>query len=126
MISLERLARGSLRLLPSARRSRHKSVSNRKTRLRRKGARDYEEERKPLAVVPTHRNQISTLTRTAKLFGVFINGEFNGKEKRILIYFEISHYIHISKYYNILYVSQVLKIKNNFYYFHCSSLARGM
>lgn len=52
MISLERLARGSLRFLPSVRRSRRKSVSNRKTRLRRKGARDYEEERKPLAFVP--------------------------------------------------------------------------
>lgn len=64
-----------------------KSVSKRKTRLRRKGARHHEEERKPLAVVPQtapYRNQISTLNRTAKLFGVFINGELNAVDIRLI------------------------------------------
>lgn len=85
MILLERLARGSLWLLPSARRSKRKSVSKRKTRLRRKGARYDEEEWKPLAVVPQtapYWNQISTLRRTAKLFGVFINGKLNAVDIR--------------------------------------------
>ena len=53
MISLERLAHESLRLLPSAHHSRRKFVSKYKTCLRCKGARDHEEERKPFAVSQT-------------------------------------------------------------------------